>query len=1108
MRKILVFITFILSLNFCFGGTIDTLPIVPRSNGSIYIQDYRFFPKYNLNLPVYPDTTTANNSTYLANDYCGAMIYSSSNDIIYWRSCSPSKHWAQFASGGGSSSIVNIYNNSIVSYHLINGDSCVVPTLGSGVFADTVCFNFVVCKVDFQNDSTLIACPCDTTVALCSTAHFTKTPLYVFQNGLMQPFPGIVEQGGNFQHNTYINLNNNDFAYKVANDVTKILGASNAGVYVAPLLEIRNSNNYVYYQGITDGGGAYAYVKIPSAPGSSNPTSTKSFNIIQLEDSPAATFKTRITYGQQNYANTVTRDMAYTEAEFTNTGVGTEAVNYNINTLRSGLSTLQMSLLSTGRARLPFYDSSAVNDGVLTKVLGTDVNGNVLLGTVSGGVTGANNGLVANSSGVVGLDSNGVNPLSRNVIINARNHDFEMDSIRHFTLSDINDIAFTSRNGTAGVDPPVTNTYWILDHSIISAVIRNIGTTQSAEITVDSTVEAGYGMQARLSASASGSGNVNELHNTPYAMRWRLGKGRWVVDSLNQTTDSSRFQLMLKNRDNDSVKTYSIQSLLSNVSVNANNGLVKDAAGFIGLDSNSVNPLTRNVRISAHNHYFVMDTLSALNFQAGVGQNQGDWNMDSTYYSIAMTKGGNMLSSEVIRPDSISFLPNLGKINIDSLRSGTSNDDIMTWNGGMVRRIPSSTFLTGITSDNGLTANTATNVQLGGTLINATTTVDGGANVINWTFNSLAGANGFRVGSTSTAASGSAQNLFVSSLSGANANSSQTTTAGFFNNSHTGTSPTNRSIFANVSGGATNYAIYASSSGAASSTNYGLFTTLTTTTAAFNYGVLSQVSAVGSGANYGGFFIADGGTINYAIVGQTNNSSTNTVTTNTRFERNVSGGVGADGVGLSLDFYNETDGASSQLSNQIISKWPTAADATRTSQLSFTGVNSAVTTTLGTWDGNANLIVGTTNSIVGTVTNNDAVAGNIGEEIASSGLSTYTNYTTTATYQAIDSITLTAGDWDISALGTFNSNTATITEASNAIFVISTTIASASGATEGKNIVYIPQAALIGTSKESVSITSFRVSLSGSTKYYLNSQATFTLGNPQFVGSIRARRMR
>jgi hypothetical protein len=145
--------------------------------------------------------------------------------------------------------------------------------------------------------------------------------------------------------------------------------------------------------------------------------------------------------------------------------------------------------------------------------------------------------------------------------------------------------------------------------------------------------------------------------------------------------------------------------------------------------------------------------------------------------------------------------------------------------------------------------------------------------------------------------------------------------------------------------------------------------------------------------------------------------------------------------------------------------------------------------------------------MIGTATNDDAIAGNIGEEI-NSVVSTYTNFTTSATYQNIASITLTAGDWDLSAFFTYSSNSATITAASNAIFVISTTTASASGSTEGINLSYVPQAALLGTSKFTDVISPYRVSISATTTYYLNAQATFSVGNPQYVGRIRARRIR
>ncbi len=60
--------------------------------------------------------------------------------------------------------------------------------------------------------------------------------------------------------------------------------------------------------------------------------------------------------------------------------------------------------------------------------------------------------------------------------------------------------------------------------------------------------------------------------------------------------------------------------------------------------------------------------------------------------------------------------------------------------------------------------------------------------------------------STSTTAASNTQKLLNVALSGANATTTQTTTAGKFSNTHTGTSSTNYGIWAIASGGATNYA--------------------------------------------------------------------------------------------------------------------------------------------------------------------------------------------------------------------------------------------------------------------------------------------------------------
>jgi len=83
-----------------------------------------------------------------------------------------------------------------------------------------------------------------------------------------------------------------------------------------------------------------------------------------------------------------------------------------------------------------------------------------------------------------------------------------------------------------------------------------------------------------------------------------------------------------------------------------------------------------------------------------------------------------------------------------------------------------------------------------------------GSNTINhanysqeWQWNSLAGASGLKLSSTSTAAASNNQRLFEVSLSGTNSTSSQKTHAAYFSNTHTGTGSNNVGIYALANGG-------------------------------------------------------------------------------------------------------------------------------------------------------------------------------------------------------------------------------------------------------------------------------------------------------------------
>lgn len=89
-----------------------------------------------------------------------------------------------------------------------------------------------------------------------------------------------------------------------------------------------------------------------------------------------------------------------------------------------------------------------------------------------------------------------------------------------------------------------------------------------------------------------------------------------------------------------------------------------------------------------------------------------------------------------------------------------------------------------------------------------------GTNTINnvdyaqeWQWNSLSSNTGLKLSSTSTAAASNSQRIFEVNLSGANATASQTTEAGRFINTHTGTSSTNVAGYFSASGGTNNYAI-------------------------------------------------------------------------------------------------------------------------------------------------------------------------------------------------------------------------------------------------------------------------------------------------------------
>jgi hypothetical protein len=143
----------------------------------------------------------------------------------------------------------------------------------------------------------------------------------------------------------------------------------------------------------------------------------------------------------------------------------------------------------------------------------------------------------------------------------------------------------------------------------------------------------------------------------------------------------------------------------------------------------------------------------------------------------------------------------------------------------------------------------------------------------------------------------------------------------------------------------------------------------------------------------------------------------------------------------------------------------------------------------------------TSDLIPGTTTNNNATAGNIGELISSSVSSISL---TTNTPKDFTSISLTAGDWDVSAGVTFNgSSNPSVTDTWASINLVTATPVNTAGQafrTRGFTMTDPSISGVMGP---------VRMSLSSTTTIFMSGQATFSTGTFGVTTAIlRARRVR
>ncbi len=135
----------------------------------------------------------------------------------------------------------------------------------------------------------------------------------------------------------------------------------------------------------------------------------------------------------------------------------------------------------------------------------------------------------------------------------------------------------------------------------------------------------------------------------------------------------------------------------------------------------------------------------------------------------------------------------------------------------------------------------------------------------------------------------------------------------------------------------------------------------------------------------------------------------------------------------------------------------------------------------------------------GTTTNDNALAGFVGEYVVStSGTVNITN----GQFTNITSINLTAGDWDVSGFIEFVPNTGTgITLSTGVISLFSGN--TSTDHVESLNLIIATGSTLVWGYSQT-----YRVSTATTPTVYLKSRIDFSGGQPQTIGTIRARRVR
>ena len=199
----------------------------------------------------------------------------------------------------------------------------------------------------------------------------------------------------------------------------------------------------------------------------------------------------------------------------------------------------------------------------------------------------------------------------------------------------------------------------------------------------------------------------------------------------------------------------------------------------------------------------------------------------------------------------------------------------------------------------------------------------------------------------------------------------------------------------------------------------------------------------------------------------------------------------------------------------ISSDWCNDVNRTQYVLMNNATTTTAARTALGVAASGANSditsLTGVT-SITGTVTNDSAAAGKIGEFVtATVTAGSPVTGTTTGASKNVTSITLTAGDWDVGASVVYALTGVTATIYSCGLGTTTgTLLTQAGGGGVGTDPLIVQQATwgttITGTFQQM--LAPVRVSLAAGSTIYLVANVTFSAGSYNMYGTLRARRVR